>query len=196
MVLDVSKSLDKIGRGTFVNFIRNVINALDIGPNNTLVGMIFFTRNASYNFTLNQFTTKTQLLQAIDDIGMSYPIWSGTKFKPIYELIRNTVSNVSLGFRPDFKNVGIILTDGKSKEKKTKLSNVANSFHEDGILDDLTLWGFQITLILLNYNSLLVTTVLHFVVLWFLDQLLTIFSKASFSDCVKNQVSVTILWFH
>jgi len=142
MALDISRSLDNVARDTLVNFTRNVINALDIGLNKTLVGIIFFARNARYSFTLNQYTTKTRLLQAVDDIAMNYPRERGTRFVPVYNLINATAFNASLGFRANFSNVGIILTDGRSRDNPDSLEDTVEQFHNGCILDDLFAVGF------------------------------------------------------
>jgi len=144
MALDVSHSLNDRERRALLDFTRNVINALDIGLNKTLVGIIFFARDANYNFTLNQYTNKTQLLQAVDDIAMNYPEVKRTRFIPVYNLINETAFNASLGFRANFANVGIILTDGHSSrhENQNELKDHAERFNDECILDELFAVGF------------------------------------------------------
>jgi len=192
MVLDVSRSLKKRGHETLITFTKNVINALDIGPTKTLVGIIFFASDANYNFTLNQYTTKTQLLQAVDDIAMNYPILSGTEFIPVYDLINATAFNESLGFRPNFANVGIILTDGRSRDKDhNALEDKAEQLHNECILDDLYAVGVSgrtnitvLELITGDNTTAFQSTMLSGRVI------LTIFSKTLLIDCAKEQVSI------
>ena len=135
MVLDVSVSVHH-QNGTVAaikRFTRNIVRELEIGQQSTLVGIVFFAENATFNITLNQYTTNDSLLQAINNI--SYPEKRGTRFVRVLQLLNATANNQSLGFRPDFKNVGIIVTDGRSKNEPKNLEETAEMFHNSGVYD-------------------------------------------------------------
>lgn len=68
-VLDASGS---IGSGNFQNikrFVKDVVNAFDIGPNKTQVGVVVYSSSVSRPFDLNTYASKAEVLAAVDRIG-------------------------------------------------------------------------------------------------------------------------------
>ena len=130
-----------------IRLTTSVVQALDIGPQQTLVGIIFFAgeSHTRYEITLNEYTNKPDLERAINISLSDYPVKSGTHFIPVLKLLRNSAFNQSYGFRPDFPNVGIIMTDGRSSsgESDEKLSTEAQRFHNDCILDEFFAVGLS-----------------------------------------------------
>jgi len=61
-------------------------------------------------------------MKAINDT--EYPRETGTKILPVYTLLNKTAFNHSYGFRPDFANVGIVMTDGNANDGPRRIRNL------------------------------------------------------------------------
>ena len=139
-VLDVSISIAGGGRGnniignlnfgkitTFVNdFIRNI----RIGPDDSLVGVILFARYAVVNFNVSRYTTKSELVNAINSLMYSTitnPNHVGTNTPDALNLLRTAGrSGGNLRLRNDSatSKIAVIITDGRANNRR--ISNVPN----------------------------------------------------------------------
>ena len=129
IVLDVSFSIhaNKAVR-PLLEFTRRIIQRLDIGLDSSLVGVAFFASNASFHFGLNQHTSRQALLSAIDELSGSYPSKRGTNFVPVLNLLNETNDDPTLGFRPGYPDVAVIVTDGRSSDEDEMLEQAIEEF--------------------------------------------------------------------
>ena len=112
-VLDSSGSIGSTNFQKMRNFVKTVINDLDIGPRRTQVGVIVFSNTASVSFHLNSYSDRQSLMAAVDRIPY---IGSGTKTADALYLL---INQGFVGARP--KNQGVprvamVVTDGKSND--------------------------------------------------------------------------------
>ncbi|XP_065916128.1 adhesion G protein-coupled receptor E2-like isoform X2 [Dysidea avara] len=127
-VLDISVSIQKnVLVGSIRNFTTRVVSFLDIGLTRSLVGLMYFAGDARVVFDLQQYRSKHTLTSALKEID--YPKEKGTKYIPILHLLNATAHSDSIGFRPDYPNIAIILTEGKSKDEPRTLRREAKKFH-------------------------------------------------------------------
>jgi len=128
IALDISRSVDEPEFENLQRFVVRVVETLDIGPQQSLVGVIFFARNSQFEIHLNEFNDKARLVEAINDLRLETK--RGTRFIPVLNLLEFSANNESLGFRPDFPNVAVIVTDGRANDNQAKLISTAKNFHE------------------------------------------------------------------
>ena len=113
-VLDGSGS---VGRGNFLsilNFVKDVVKGFKIGPDETRVGVIKYSTSVTREFDLKDYSTKNDVLSAIDQIIYS---GGGTNTHLALDEMTNHAFSVANGARPHKEarpRIGIILTDGKS----------------------------------------------------------------------------------
>ena len=115
IALDVSRSITRHNLINLVlNFAKRIVQRLDVSLSTNLIGVIQFGQKAEFSFTLQEYTTTSDVLSAINDFSKNYPQHLQTSFVPLLQLLGRSANDVSLGFRPNYPNVGIIITDGKS----------------------------------------------------------------------------------
>jgi len=128
LVLDVSVSVHrKVGIEPIRSFIAKVVEFLDIGETRSLVGLIYFAGEASVAFDLQQYKTKRALISALKN--REYPKERGSQFVPVLQLLHETAHNTSMGFRPDYPNIAIVITEGELKDSDSQLQKAAKEFH-------------------------------------------------------------------
>ncbi|KAL5006141.1 hypothetical protein ScPMuIL_017299 [Solemya velum] len=106
-VLDASGSISQSKWDESIRFVKSVITDFDIGVDYTEVAVIKFNDDARVVFPLNQYTTKSTLMAAVDAIKKSS---GGTYASKALELLNKQ------GFandRPGAPNIAIVVTDGK-----------------------------------------------------------------------------------
>lgn len=109
---------------TVIDFIKNMIRSLTIGPDDTKVAFLKIGNETDLRWNLNQHTDETSLLAAID--GETFPGGQLTRTDFI-EVIVSDVFNTSVGDRPNVPNVVILITDStnidrqRAKEASEKL---------------------------------------------------------------------------
>ncbi|KAL4227529.1 von Willebrand factor (vWF) type A domain [Mactra antiquata] len=117
-VLDSSGSLGFQNFANVKSFAIDIVNYLDIGPNFTKVGVITYSNYPNRRFTLDSYTDKLQLVNAINQIPY-YP--GNTETDKALDLLRLEGFE---GDRPDAPNIAIIVTDGLSTNPGlTKISS-------------------------------------------------------------------------
>lgn len=110
-----------------LNFVASVIDYLEIGPTKTQVGIMTFSDQPKMKFHLNEFTTKTEIVQAITSIS-----WHGgnTFLDRALRMLRNEGLNPAFGSRSDVPQIAVVVTDGvstdpsKTKEELKKLQQL------------------------------------------------------------------------
>ena len=112
-VLDSSGSIGSTNFQKMRNFVKTVVNDLDIGPKRTQVGVIVFSSTASNSFHLNTYSDRQSLTAAVD--GIPY-IGGGTKTADALYLL---INQGFAGARPKSQGVprvAMVVTDGKSND--------------------------------------------------------------------------------
>ena len=114
-VLDASGS---IGEGNFEAMKRSVqqiVSPLNISRDASRVAVIVFSTNARIEFTLNRYTDKALLLQAIGNINYDGQF---TNTAAALQALRTEAISEVLGVRPslDAVQVAIVITDGQSND--------------------------------------------------------------------------------
>ena len=119
IAIDDSVSVNKDGFEKIIRFTKEMIEDLDIGEDHTKVGVIKFAEEATECFDLNKYTNKADLLSAINQIP--YTGEKGTVFSNVLQQLRQLSQNTSKGFRNDFDDIAIIVTDGRIRNRGRKM---------------------------------------------------------------------------
>ena len=131
-VLDSSGS---VGSGNFQNvrnFASNLVSQLEIGPDNTQVGLINFASSAQSVFHLNTHQDSSSLLQAIANVPYTS---GGTDTAAGLTALLSAFSTMN-GARPSqegIPRVAIVVTDGRSNSFTATVA-AANNVHAQNII--------------------------------------------------------------
>ncbi|XP_046581540.1 cartilage matrix protein-like [Haliotis rubra] len=109
-ILDASSSIYIEDYELQRQFVREVINRLDISAQSTRVGALAFSDNYRISFNLGEFQTKEELRNAVNDRNVPYL----TGLTNTAEAIRTVRTNSQ--FRADVTRVIIVVTDGYSRQ--------------------------------------------------------------------------------
>ena len=172
-VLDVSisikggkKGTDETGDQNFgkvTTFVNDFIKEIQIGQNDSLVGVILFAQRAVVNFNLSRHTTKSDLMDAINNLTYSTitePDHKGTNTPHALRLLKTAGQhggNLTLRYDSNTSKIAIIITDGRANNgRKLNLSrsesremdsidteNAAEQLHESRIYDQIYAVGIQ-----------------------------------------------------
>lgn len=116
-----------------LQFTRRIIQRLDVGLDSTLVGIAFFANYSRFHFGLQEHTSRQALLSAVDELSMDYPEERFTNFVPLLRFLSEVSDDTSWGFRPDYPDVAIIVTDGRSTDQE--LGPAVEEFHRQSIYE-------------------------------------------------------------
>ena len=70
-MLDSSGSIGVVNFQLVKNFVAEVVQKFDVGPLATLVALITYSNSAMVRFTLNNFTSSEEVLQAVSQVNFS-----------------------------------------------------------------------------------------------------------------------------
>ena len=134
-VLDSSGSVGLSDFQNVRNFAADLVRQLEIGPDNTRVGLIRFGSSASVMFHLNRYQEKSSLLRAISNVGYS----GGSTNTPAGLITLLSAFNTVYGARPlrdGIPRVAIVVTDGRSNEGGGPPATIAaaNAIHDNNII--------------------------------------------------------------
>ena len=170
-VLDNSVSIQNdTNFGLIRNLVVQIVEQLSIGPNNTLVSILIFARQAWINFPITQYTNADDLIDAINQISY-YDIpklnRTGTNIPEALHLLREGGQDGRIGLRRNANFThAIFITDGranniklveeqtgeklKGKARKTQKAKdeadsiaAAGKLHESGIYDEVFAVGIE-----------------------------------------------------
>lgn len=110
-----------------LNFVRNLVDQLNIGENETHVAVVSFSQTARTIFHLDTYYDKTLLKNAITNI----PYVGG--LTGIAAAFRLALDEFAVGDRPDAPNVAILITDGSSNVDLQRTFPDAQSAKNAGI---------------------------------------------------------------
>ena len=143
-VLDISKSIGQGNQHTaelnfdrMKNFVLNMIDALSIGPEHGMVGVVEFARWAEIRFSVSEYTEKSDLQTAIRNLeyGNINDLRHETTNTPdALKLLRTEgQEGGALRLRDDADHIVIFITDGRANTKK----RTGNSRTTDAVNTDI-----------------------------------------------------------
>ena len=88
------------------SFIRDVITALPVGPNNVRVALVSFSDQANVHATLDQYSTKAEVIDALAEIQF---IEGLTNIAEAFRITREIV----FGSRNDVQDIMVFISDGE-----------------------------------------------------------------------------------
>lgn len=116
-----------------VNFIHDLVNRLQIGPNANQVGSVLFGNSARKLWGLNKFTDKNNLLTRVNNMINDYNnIGEQTNITGGLNLMMSGMFNTPED-RSKFPNVAIVITDGKATYHRSSVIKVANNAKMKGV---------------------------------------------------------------
>ena len=111
------------------NFTVQVSSLLNIGLEQSLVGLIRFARRADIIFNLQEHTSSNMLIPALQSV----PQRRGTTFTDkALRLLRQSATDGRMGLREGRPHVAVIVTDGRSIDRNATIEQ-ANLLHEENI---------------------------------------------------------------
>ena len=132
-VLDTSNSIRPQNWPFMINFTASIARFLDIGLNDSLIGMILFGRRANIHFNVRQYLDQDSLVEAI--LGTEYNASIGTRTWRALNLLReSSLPNGTMMLREGFPHIAVVITDGRSENHN--LTNIAaQRLHDANIFD-------------------------------------------------------------
>ena len=128
-LIDASGSVKRTNFEKQMDFVKDFVRSLTIGPNADLVGVTAFSTLPRNPVWMNSHTEKNNLLAAIDNIP--YPGGS-SHTEHALKFARLQAFTTKYGDRADVPNVLILLTDGQSTVP-TETVKEAELVHKAGI---------------------------------------------------------------
>jgi collagen type VI alpha len=108
-VIDASGSVQWERMPNVTQFLIDIVGDLDIGPNSTQVGAIYFNSTTRTAFTLNQYTTRQDIQQALRAI----PFLGGmSNVSGALRTARTSMFQLANGDRPAARNIVVLITNG------------------------------------------------------------------------------------
>lgn len=127
-VVDSSGSIGIINFILMLDFLQNVTDKVDVGPDSVHVGMISFESSAQVEFLLTRYQTRYEVKKAISNVNY---LNGGTDISSGIRAARKYVFSEAYGGRKNAVKVMILLTDGQSYYNATFYEAMAA--HKEGI---------------------------------------------------------------
>nr|CAB3232764.1 collagen alpha-6(VI) chain-like [Phallusia mammillata] len=128
-VIDASSTIGYEDFAKVKAWMKNIVNAFDIGPDQTRVAVIQYSTYVQEEFNFGQLLSKEEVLAAID--RMDY-VMGDTHTGDALMYLLNAVYTEGTGDRPDIPNIAIVMTDGKAQERHL-VETAAQRVHDAGI---------------------------------------------------------------
>ena len=131
-VLDSSGSVGSSNFQNVRNFVSNLVSQLEIGPDNTQVGLLNFASSPRIEFHLNTHQDNSSLVRAIANIPYTS---GGTNTAAALTTLLSEFSTVN-GARPlqeGIPRVAIVVTDGQSNSRTATIT-AASNLHASNII--------------------------------------------------------------
>ena len=117
-VLDASGSVRSNNFDKMKDFLKTMVDQLNVDIEQSNVAMVTFSDVAEVQFHLNHHESRPEIKDAIDKVKYAR---GTTNTADALRVLRTEVFTRQNGDRPDLKNIGIILTDGGSNDFKETL---------------------------------------------------------------------------
>nr|XP_020462612.1 cartilage matrix protein [Monopterus albus] len=112
-LIDGSKSIRPENFELVKKFIIQIIDSLDVSPNNAHVGLVQYSSSVRQEFPLGLYNNKKDLKDAVKK--MDY-MEKGTMTGQALHYLSDNSFSPSQGARPGVTKVGIVFTDGRSQD--------------------------------------------------------------------------------
>ena len=145
-MVDTSGSIrdDNIGHvdnfQLMLNFVKSAVQLLTISSQESLVGMIGFSNDAYLEFNVQEHTTISTLLKAIDSL---YYYGETTNTASALELLLNSAQNGTMGLRPGIPHIAILITDGSPNVREAETVLFAERVRASNIFQMLLVVGIS-----------------------------------------------------
>ena len=128
-LLDVSGSVREENFKTVKEFLKDMVDRLNVGEDESNVGMISFSDNAHMEFTMAAYDTRDEIKSSIDNI----PYRRGTtNTAEALRMLREEAMLPASGNRTPMRDIAVIFTDGGSNNMKNTIEE-AKKAREAGI---------------------------------------------------------------
>jgi collagen type VI alpha len=112
--MDSSGSIGPQNFYTMLGFAKMLVDSMNINPAYTRVALETFATENIIQFDLDDYQTKIDVINA-----MSFPYRRGTtNTAQALRVMRETLFSAARGNRPNARDVGIVITDGRSNDKE------------------------------------------------------------------------------
>ena len=141
-LIDSSTSVGDNNFKTVLNSIKTFVNKAGIDSGNIRIGMATYSSNVHLQFYLNSYSSRADLLNAIDKIVFI----SGDKNTADgIRTVRNELFSLAHGDRPGVPNIAFVITDGVSNVNRLESIPEAEMSRDVGI--ELFAIGIGVTVI-------------------------------------------------
>jgi len=114
-----------------LDFCKNIVNSLNIGPDETRVAFVTYSDTTNVEWGLRQYTNKTSLLAAIDNV--KYPGGEFTDLLSVFKIISNIFLPVVGEDRLGVQNIGILISDGAPENPDQAYAAESTVIQGDGV---------------------------------------------------------------
>lgn len=113
-VVDSSVSVGKDDFKRGIEFVKDLVNLFSISKSATRVGLITFNSYPTTPFKLNRYTTKDDVMKALDSVTYRQ---GGTYIgKALYRVVKDMIFRSD----PDVEKIVVVMSDGRSFDSVTK----------------------------------------------------------------------------
>lgn len=117
-VVDASSSIWTVDFKRVLTFVKDLLSSFTIAVDKVRVGLVTFTDRPRLQWTLNQHTSKDDLMKAVEKVQQA----TGDTYTDVaLRFLRNKLFSKAYGGRDDVVQIGILITDGKSRSKQLTL---------------------------------------------------------------------------
>lgn len=134
-LLDHSKSIKRHVWPFIINFTASIATSLNIGLNDTLMGMILFGRHAKIHFNVRHYLDQASLLEAIYNTEYNKSIGTST-WLALELLCESSLPNGPMLLREGVPHIAVVVTDGRSLNR-TATTTAAQKLHDANIFDQV-----------------------------------------------------------
>ncbi|XP_006038702.1 collagen alpha-6(VI) chain [Alligator sinensis] len=126
-LVDSSGSIGYENYAKMKRFMRELVNKSDIGTERVQVGVVQFSDVPREEFQLNQYSTKSEIVSAIDRMNLiNQNTLTGNALTFVAQYFQP-----SKGARPNVKKILILITDGEAQDA---VKEPATALRQDGII--------------------------------------------------------------
>jgi len=140
-VVDTSGSIEFQLDGGFqlmIQFIKDTVQLFPIGLQDSLVGVILFSNDATLHFNVQAHTDITALLTALDYLPYD---GGNTNTAAALRLLLNSAQDGTMRLRPEHPHIAILITDGISTINSAQTMSIAQQIHVSNIFQSLLVVG-------------------------------------------------------
>lgn len=130
-ILDLSGSIDTLEYQTMMNFVKSLVEGLDVHPDTKRIAMVTYSTFAQVGFYLNTHPFKKDVLQGIDNFKRNQRAWTNTGAG--LKIARDEVLLIDKGARYGVLQAVIVITDGHSNRGPNAVRE-AEKLRNDGVV--------------------------------------------------------------